>query len=271
MCFSGLGLKRTPHPSDVACPQSSWPMILLQQAGLLPHPEKPPSLPMSVATRPRATSPLSPPKPLGLGPSLHHAQDEELAKAVEQDPMLEELCKPLCCKLCNVTLNSAQQAQAHYQVSRAAGAQLACSRACVSVCAASSAAVIRSSAWARDWGIIQLLRWVLSTVLRWLHTSSFVWALSSEATSSGWFVWNRLGTVCICFFAGIEYIVVLHHSLLLLICLHSVFVWDVETVTFFTSKYKRVFVCMLRTAGPDIRLFVGPEKVLSRHWTGRLN
>lgn len=34
---------------------------------------------------------------------------------VEQDPMLEELCKPLCCKLCNVTLNSAQQAQAHYQ------------------------------------------------------------------------------------------------------------------------------------------------------------
>lgn len=37
---------------------------------------------------------------------------------VEQDPMLEELCKPLCCKLCNVTLNSAQQAQAHYQVRR---------------------------------------------------------------------------------------------------------------------------------------------------------
>lgn len=35
--------------------------------------------------------------------------------------MLEELCKPLCCKLCNVTLNSAQQAQAHYQVRRVAG------------------------------------------------------------------------------------------------------------------------------------------------------
>lgn len=70
---------------------------------------------MSVATRPRATSPLSPPKSLGLGPAFYHAQDEELAKVVEQDPMLEELCKPLCCKLCNVTLNSAQQAQAHYQ------------------------------------------------------------------------------------------------------------------------------------------------------------
>ncbi|KAM9315610.1 zinc finger matrin-type protein 3 [Gastrophryne carolinensis] len=36
-------------------------------------------------------------------------------EAVEQDPSLEELCKPLSCKLCNVTLNSAQQAQAHYQ------------------------------------------------------------------------------------------------------------------------------------------------------------
>ncbi|NXN64013.1 ZMAT3 protein, partial [Himantopus himantopus] len=90
-------------------------MILLQQAGLLPHPEKPSSIPMSVATRPRASSPLSPPKSLGLGPSFHHTQEEELSKVVEQDPVLEELCKPLCCKLCNVTLNSAQQAQAHYQ------------------------------------------------------------------------------------------------------------------------------------------------------------
>lgn len=113
--MSGLDLKTTPPPSEVACSQSSWPMILLQQSGLLPHSEKPSSLPMSVATRPRATSPLSPPKSLGLGPSFHHTQEEELAKVVEQDPMLEELCKPLCCKLCNVTLNSAQQAQAHYQ------------------------------------------------------------------------------------------------------------------------------------------------------------
>uniref|UniRef100_A0A8C8RD35 Zinc finger matrin-type protein 3 n=1 Tax=Pelusios castaneus TaxID=367368 RepID=A0A8C8RD35_9SAUR len=86
-------------------------MILLQQAGLLshPHPEKPSSPPMSVATRPGANSPLSPQKPFGLGPSLQPSQEEE------QDPVLEELCKPLCCKLCNVTLNSAQQAQAHYQ------------------------------------------------------------------------------------------------------------------------------------------------------------
>uniref|UniRef100_A0A8C3FZ69 Zinc finger matrin-type protein 3 n=1 Tax=Cyclopterus lumpus TaxID=8103 RepID=A0A8C3FZ69_CYCLU len=33
----------------------------------------------------------------------------------EDSPGLGELCKPLYCKLCNVTLNSAQQAQAHYQ------------------------------------------------------------------------------------------------------------------------------------------------------------
>ncbi|XP_025051782.1 zinc finger matrin-type protein 3 isoform X3 [Alligator sinensis] len=92
-------------------------MVVLQQAGLPPHsrPEKPSALPMSVATRPRASSPLSPQKSLGLGPSLQRTQEDELTKAVEQDPVLEELCKPLCCKLCNVTLNSAQQAQAHYQ------------------------------------------------------------------------------------------------------------------------------------------------------------
>ncbi|XP_066477650.1 zinc finger matrin-type protein 3 [Tiliqua scincoides] len=93
-------------------------MIVLQQAGLPlppPLPEKHPSLPMSVATRPTANLLLSPQKPLGLGPTLQLAQDEELATVVEQDPVLEELCKPLCCRLCNVTLNSAQQAQAHYQ------------------------------------------------------------------------------------------------------------------------------------------------------------
>ncbi|XP_010895238.1 zinc finger matrin-type protein 3 isoform X1 [Esox lucius] len=43
-------------------------------------------------------------------------QEEEAEMgATDQDATLEELCKPLYCKLCNVTLNSAQQAQAHYQ------------------------------------------------------------------------------------------------------------------------------------------------------------
>ncbi|XP_055364486.1 zinc finger matrin-type protein 3-like isoform X2 [Betta splendens] len=37
------------------------------------------------------------------------------AEEQEDSVGLEELCKPLYCKLCNVTLNSAQQAQAHYQ------------------------------------------------------------------------------------------------------------------------------------------------------------
>ncbi|XP_038673188.1 zinc finger matrin-type protein 3 isoform X2 [Scyliorhinus canicula] len=33
----------------------------------------------------------------------------------DQDPILADLCRPLLCKLCNVSLNSTQQAQAHYQ------------------------------------------------------------------------------------------------------------------------------------------------------------
>ncbi|XP_069753070.1 zinc finger matrin-type protein 3 isoform X2 [Narcine bancroftii] len=33
----------------------------------------------------------------------------------DQDPVLTDLCRPLHCKLCNVSLNSTQQAQAHYQ------------------------------------------------------------------------------------------------------------------------------------------------------------
>ncbi|KAH0624169.1 hypothetical protein JD844_007646 [Phrynosoma platyrhinos] len=90
-------------------------MILLHQGGHPLPPEKLPPFPMSVATRPTANLRLSPQKPHGLGPSLPFAQDEELATGAEQDSVLEELCKPLCCRLCNVTLNSAQQAQAHYQ------------------------------------------------------------------------------------------------------------------------------------------------------------
>ncbi|XP_028930183.1 zinc finger matrin-type protein 3 isoform X2 [Ornithorhynchus anatinus] len=90
-------------------------MILLQPAGL-PAPKQlspPPS--MSVAPGSAASLPFSLPRPLGLGAALPLPGEEELSKAVEQDSALEGLCKPLFCKLCNVTLNSAQQAQAHYQ------------------------------------------------------------------------------------------------------------------------------------------------------------
>ncbi|XP_062067611.1 zinc finger matrin-type protein 3 isoform X4 [Lepus europaeus] len=90
-------------------------MILLQHAGL-PPPKRPSSSPpMSVATRSTGTLQLPPQKPFGQEASLSLAGEEELPKGGDQDTALEELCKPLYCKLCNVTLNSAQQAQAHYQ------------------------------------------------------------------------------------------------------------------------------------------------------------
>ncbi|XP_045358867.1 zinc finger matrin-type protein 3 isoform X1 [Leopardus geoffroyi] len=90
-------------------------MILLQHAGL-PLPKRPSSSPpMSVAARSTGTLQLPPQKPFGQEASLPLAGEEELPKGGEQDSALEELCKPLYCKLCNVTLNSAQQAQAHYQ------------------------------------------------------------------------------------------------------------------------------------------------------------
>lgn len=70
---------------------------------------------MSVAARSTGTLQHLPQKPFGQEASLPLAGEEELSKGGEQDSALEELCKPLYCKLCNVTLNSAQQAQAHYQ------------------------------------------------------------------------------------------------------------------------------------------------------------
>ncbi|KAM9038035.1 zinc finger matrin-type protein 3 isoform X1 [Sarcophilus harrisii] len=92
-------------------------MILLQHTGFPPPEQLSSPLPMSVATRSRTTFLLSPQRPLGLEATLPLARAQELTRAgtVEQDFALEELCRPLYCKLCNVTLNSAQQAQAHYQ------------------------------------------------------------------------------------------------------------------------------------------------------------
>ncbi|XP_058494245.1 zinc finger matrin-type protein 3 [Solea solea] len=56
--------------------------------------------------------------PVQAAPASEQLQGEgsPLGMEEQEDSLgLEELCKPLYCKLCNVTLNSAQQAQAHYQ------------------------------------------------------------------------------------------------------------------------------------------------------------
>ncbi|KAI1891551.1 hypothetical protein AGOR_G00144960 [Albula goreensis] len=57
------------------------------------------------------------PGPTPPPPQSPKALEEEggQGEPTEQDATLDEICKPLYCKLCNVTLNSAQQAQAHYQ------------------------------------------------------------------------------------------------------------------------------------------------------------
>ncbi|ELV13458.1 Zinc finger matrin-type protein 3 [Tupaia chinensis] len=70
---------------------------------------------MAVAARSTGSLQLPPQKPFGPEAPSALAGDEELAKEGEPDPALEGLCKPLYCRLCSVTLNSAQQARAHYQ------------------------------------------------------------------------------------------------------------------------------------------------------------
>uniref|UniRef100_A0A673G8Z4 Zinc finger matrin-type protein 3 n=1 Tax=Sinocyclocheilus rhinocerous TaxID=307959 RepID=A0A673G8Z4_9TELE len=71
--------------------------------------------PLAIKPPPHLQLPPNPPIP--GPPVLSPKPPEEDGQAVDadQEATLEELCKPLYCKLCNVTLNSAQQAQAHYQ------------------------------------------------------------------------------------------------------------------------------------------------------------
>uniref|UniRef100_A0A672RNV2 Zinc finger matrin-type protein 3 n=1 Tax=Sinocyclocheilus grahami TaxID=75366 RepID=A0A672RNV2_SINGR len=70
-----------------------------------------------LAVKPPPHLQLPPNSPIPAPPILSPKPPEEDGQAVvaDQEATLEELCKPLYCKLCNVTLNSAQQAQAHYQ------------------------------------------------------------------------------------------------------------------------------------------------------------
>ncbi|KAK1897244.1 Zinc finger matrin-type protein 3 [Dissostichus eleginoides] len=82
-----------------------------------PDPSHLPPMPPRPALIPAQMSCLLPGPLLGqAAPASELPQDEgSLLGMEEQDDSLGELCKPLYCKLCNVTLNSAQQAQAHYQ------------------------------------------------------------------------------------------------------------------------------------------------------------
>ncbi|CAJ1061040.1 zinc finger matrin-type protein 3 [Xyrichtys novacula] len=107
------------------------PPVVAPGAGRFPLPPSPLSSPPvpgpdTSQLPPRPPGPAPIPNPMSCvipgGPLLDQAseqpQDEGSPLGVEEqeDSLgLGELCKPLYCKLCNVTLNSAQQAQAHYQ------------------------------------------------------------------------------------------------------------------------------------------------------------
>lgn len=100
-----------PPPGVCRFPLPPSPMSSPHAAGP-DHSHLPPMPPMSCL--------IPGPLPGQAAPASEQPQDEgSLLGTDEQEdsPGLGELCKPLYCKLCNVTLNSAQQAQAHYQVS----------------------------------------------------------------------------------------------------------------------------------------------------------
>lgn len=72
--------------------------------------------PLAVKPPPHLQMPPSPSIPAPPVSSPKPPEEDCQTLGADQEATLEELCKPLYCKLCNVTLNSAQQAQAHYQV-----------------------------------------------------------------------------------------------------------------------------------------------------------
>ncbi|XP_063057897.1 zinc finger matrin-type protein 3 [Engraulis encrasicolus] len=103
-------------------PQHPHPLQMVPHHSNPPPPLPPPVPPgpLPPPTMPPAPSPLAPAMPVGvLAPAMPGPrpplEEECQTGGAEPDATLEELCKPLYCKLCNVTLNSAQQAQAHYQ------------------------------------------------------------------------------------------------------------------------------------------------------------
>uniref|UniRef100_A0A3Q3VMS3 Zinc finger matrin-type protein 3 n=1 Tax=Mola mola TaxID=94237 RepID=A0A3Q3VMS3_MOLML len=101
------------------------PPVVAPGTGQFPLHPSPLSSPPAPGPDPPQMPPRPPPLALIPGPVMGQAapaseqpQDEgsPLGTEEQEDSLgLGELCKPLYCKLCNVTLNSAQQAQAHYQ------------------------------------------------------------------------------------------------------------------------------------------------------------
>ncbi|XP_068599549.1 zinc finger matrin-type protein 3 [Brachionichthys hirsutus] len=100
------------------------PLVAARGASQFPLPPSP----LSSPPPPRPPGPTLVPAPVSClipgpvmgqpAPASDQPQDEgsPLGMEEQEDSLgLGELCKPLYCKLCNVTLNSAQQAQAHYQ------------------------------------------------------------------------------------------------------------------------------------------------------------
>ncbi|KAM6962694.1 zinc finger matrin-type protein 3 [Aplochiton taeniatus] len=110
-------------PPGVVRAQDCLRFPLPCQLSSQPPPPALASSPLQLVPRPRCPAP-DPGQVSGLLPaqvapgSTQQPQDEDSQLGEEEQEAslsLEELCKPLYCKLCNVTLNSAQQAQAHYQ------------------------------------------------------------------------------------------------------------------------------------------------------------
>ncbi|XP_059196341.1 zinc finger matrin-type protein 3 [Centropristis striata] len=103
------GASRYPLPPS---PMSSSLAPCPDPSHLLPRPPGPALIPAPMSCM------LPGPLPGQAAPASEQPQDEGslLGMEEQEDSLgLGELCKPLYCKLCNVTLNSAQQAQAHYQ------------------------------------------------------------------------------------------------------------------------------------------------------------
>uniref|UniRef100_A0A1A8LSK5 Zinc finger matrin-type protein 3 n=1 Tax=Nothobranchius pienaari TaxID=704102 RepID=A0A1A8LSK5_9TELE len=109
-------------PPPVVAPPARFPLppsSLCSTPAPDPDPSQTPPRPPVLALNPvPVSSYICGPVPGQAAPANEQPQDEGSSLGMEEheDSLgLEELCKPLYCKLCNVTLNSPQQAKAHYQ------------------------------------------------------------------------------------------------------------------------------------------------------------